>query len=52
MLMATVAGGLVAGIVGLVLASPFVAIGTNLFHELEDSGFFGRPSATDDASPD
>ncbi len=51
-LLATVAGGLVAGIVGLVLASPFVAIGTNLFHELEDSGFFGRPSATDDASPD
>ena len=40
-LLATVAGGLIAGIVGLILASPLVAIGTNLWRELRESGFFG-----------
>lgn len=41
-LLATVVGGAIAGIVGLILAAPVVAIGTNLFHELEASGFFGQ----------
>ena len=41
-LLATVAGGVVAGMVGLILAAPLTAIGFNLFHELEDSGFFGE----------
>jgi len=40
-LLATVAGGAIAGIVGLILAAPFVAIGVNLWHELDASGFFG-----------
>ncbi|MGI9621824.1 MAG: AI-2E family transporter [Acidimicrobiales bacterium] len=40
-LLATVAGGAIAGIVGLILAAPAVAIGRNLYHELEASGFFG-----------
>jgi predicted PurR-regulated permease PerM len=40
-LLATVAGGVLAGIVGLILAAPIAAIGTNLWRELEASGFFG-----------
>ena len=40
-LLANGAGGLIAGIVGLILASPLVAIGTNLWRELRESGFFG-----------
>jgi predicted PurR-regulated permease PerM len=43
-LLATVAGGALAGIVGLILAAPVVAIGTNLWRELEASGFFDDPS--------
>lgn len=39
-LVSTVAGGLLLGIVGLILASPTVAIGLNLARELRDSGFF------------
>ena len=39
-LISTVAGGLLLGIVGLILASPTVAIGLNLARELRDSGFF------------
>ena len=39
-LLATLAGGLIAGIVGLILAAPAVAIGYNLYKELVDSGFF------------
>ncbi len=39
-LVSTVAGGLLLGIVGLILASPTVAIGLNLGRELRDSGFF------------
>lgn len=40
-LLATVAGGVLAGIVGLILAAPLVSIGSNLFRELRASGFFG-----------
>jgi predicted PurR-regulated permease PerM len=43
-LLATVAGGVLGGIVGLILAAPVVAIGTNLWRELEASGFFDDPS--------
>ena len=39
-LVSTVAGGLLLGIVGLILAAPTVAIGLNLARELRDSGFF------------
>lgn len=39
-LVSTVAGGLLLGITGLILASPTVAIGLNLARELRDSGFF------------
>lgn len=54
-LLATVAGGVVAGMVGLILAAPLTSIGINLFNELKASGFFGdtsdRPDASDDAEP-
>jgi hypothetical protein len=42
-LLVTVAGGVLAGIVGLIIAAPIAAIGINLWHELEASGFFGPP---------
>lgn len=40
-LMSTVAGGVIAGMVGLILAAPLTSIGINLFNELKSSGFFG-----------
>ena len=40
-LLSTVAGGVVAGMVGLILAAPLTSIGINLFKELKSSGFFG-----------
>lgn len=43
-LLSTVAGGVVAGIAGLILAAPLTSIGINLFHELKASGFFGADS--------
>lgn len=60
-LVSTVAGGLLIGIVGLILASPTVAIGLNLARELRDSGFFsearpaapsGDPPAADPTGPE
>jgi len=39
-LLATLAGGLIAGIVGLILAAPAVAISYNLYKELQSAGFF------------
>lgn len=55
-LVSTVAGGLLLGIVGLILASPTVAIGLNLARELRDSGFFstgaGDASAVLDLATD
>ena len=39
-LLVTVLGGLVAGIVGLILAAPLTAIGVNLYGEARASGFF------------
>ena len=44
-LLSTVAGGVVAGIVGLILAAPFTSIGINLFKELSSP-------MTDEASRD
>lgn len=42
----TVAGGVVAGLLGLILAAPAVAIVTNVVRELRSSGVIGaRPSA-------
>ena len=55
-LVSTVAGGLLLGIVGLILASPTVAIGLNLGRELRDSGFFSAnalaatPTTDDDGN--
>ncbi|MGI9612333.1 MAG: AI-2E family transporter [Acidimicrobiales bacterium] len=39
-LLSTVAGGAIAGMLGLILAAPFTSIGINLYHELRNSGFF------------
>lgn len=39
-LVATVLGGLAAGMVGLILAAPLTAIGSNLYREMKGSGFF------------
>lgn len=39
-LLSTVAGGVIAGMVGLILAAPATSIGINLFRELKQSGFF------------
>ncbi|MAT06166.1 MAG: hypothetical protein CL424_14095 [Acidimicrobiaceae bacterium] len=41
-LIATVGGGVVAGLLGLILGAPIVAIVANLYRELRASGFFGR----------
>lgn len=49
-LVSTVAGGLLLGVVGLILAAPTVAIGLNLARELRDSGFFATGTAR--AAPD
>jgi predicted PurR-regulated permease PerM len=39
-LLATASGGAVAGMIGLILAAPALAIGLDIKHELEASGFF------------
>lgn len=39
-LLATVAGGLLVGLVGLILGAPLLAIGRNVFRELSASNFF------------
>ena len=46
-LFATVTGGLLVGVVGMILAAPLVAIGRMLFRELADSGFFAADSSTE-----
>ncbi|WP_141015503.1 AI-2E family transporter [Nocardioides sambongensis] len=51
-LVTTVAGGLVAGLLGLILAAPAVAIGTNLVRELKASGFFGPQARAAAPEPD
>ncbi len=43
-LFATVTGGLLVGVVGMILAAPLVAIGRMLFRELTDTGFFAPDS--------
>lgn len=48
-LLSTVAGGLIAGMVGLILAAPLTSIGINLFRELQASGFFGDDEVESDA---
>ena len=48
-LLSTVAGGVVAGMVGLILAAPLTSIGINLVNELKSSGFF---SDDDEVEPD
>jgi predicted PurR-regulated permease PerM len=39
-LFATASGGAVAGMIGLILVAPALAIGLDIKHELEASGFF------------
>ncbi|WP_040493198.1 AI-2E family transporter [Ilumatobacter nonamiensis] len=53
-LIATVAGGAVAGLLGLILAAPVVAIGTNVYRELRSSGVFpsSDESTTEPDPPD
>jgi len=51
-LVSTVAGGLLIGIVGLILAAPTVAIGLNLVRELRDSGFFATGATVIEAATD
>ena len=52
-LLSTVAGGVLAGMVGLILAAPLTSIGINLFNELKASGFFSDDDDDgDDADPD
>lgn len=47
-LLSTVAGGVLIGMAGLVLAAPLVAIGTNLFKELRATNFFRDSPGPDD----
>ncbi len=49
-LLSTVAGGVIAGMVGLILAAPVTSISINLFRELKQSGFFdeAQPPAAGD----
>ena len=42
-LVATVTGGIVAGLLGLILAAPLVAIGSDLNRELRATGYFDPP---------
>ena len=51
-LLVTVFGGIVAGLVGLVLAVPLTTISIYAFGELRESGFFGEQQADDDLDDD
>ena len=46
-LLATTLGGMVAGMVGLVLAAPLLAIARDARRELKKSGFFDEPDAAE-----
>ncbi|MFW2334171.1 AI-2E family transporter [Ilumatobacter sp.] len=49
-LLATVGGGVVAGMVGLILGAPLTSIGINLFRELQGSGFFSDDELESESS--
>ena len=49
-LLATTLGGMVAGMIGLVLAAPLLAIAMDARRELKKSGFFDEPDAASDSS--
>ena len=49
-LLATAFGGLVAGMVGLILAAPVAAIGSDLVRELRKVGFFGDAAVPPDST--
>ena len=51
-LLVTVFGGIVAGLVGLVLAVPLTTISIYAFGELRDSGFFGEHEPDDELRDD
>jgi len=46
-LLATTLGGMLAGMIGLVLAAPLLAIALDARRELKKSGFFDEPDAAD-----
>ena len=45
MLIVTILGGMIAGIVGLILAAPLAAIARTLYRQLRASGFFDQDEA-------
>ena len=49
-LLATTLGGMVAGMIGLVLAAPLLAIAMDARRELKQSGFFDEPDAASDTT--
>ena len=49
-LLATTLGGMVAGMIGLVLAAPLLAITMDARRELKKSGFFDEPDGASDSS--
>lgn len=51
-LVATVLGGLLAGLVGLTLGAPLAAIGKQGYERLRDEGWFDDPDGPDDGSSD
>ena len=51
-LLSTVAGGVLAGMVGLILAAPLTSIGINLFNEVTASGFFDDDGDDPDGDDD
>ena len=46
MLLATALGGLVAGMMGLILAAPVTAIALDIKSELASTGFFDGPEGS------
>jgi len=44
-LLATTFGGMVAGMIGLILAAPVLAVGLDVYHELKAIGFFDDDEA-------
>jgi predicted PurR-regulated permease PerM len=50
-LLATTLGGMMAGMIGLVLAAPLLAIALDARRELKKSGFFDTGDAAPDSAP-
>ena len=50
-LLATTLGGMMAGMIGLVLAAPLLAIALDARRELNKAGFFDTGDAAPDSAP-